>query len=197
MNNQDLFPPDSQQALADKLNTQAKNFNRKFKFNEGWLKELTNTLLTLRQITQGLRKFAEGNPELFRPALEQELANTRELNTWAKNFKRKLDSKEDWVKETMKKLGIKDEYFNKIYHDLIDNPHTSYSIKNASYSPEDLARKYKSNDILGGYDQLLLANAKFKPIYELLKKVFPMEGIPDRSRVSDPPRYGSSKNTEA
>jgi hypothetical protein len=166
MNNQDLFPPDSQQALADKLNTQAKNFNRKFKFNEGWLKELTNTLLTLRQITQGLRKFAEGNPELFRPALEQELANTRELNTWAKKFKRKLDFNEDWVKGAMNKIGVEEEDFNKIYQDFLDNPHASYSIKNASYSPEDLARKYKSNDILGGYDQLLLANAKFKPIYE-------------------------------
>ena len=197
MNNQDLFPPDSQQALADKLNTWAKNANRKSKFNEYWLKELTNTLLTLRQITQGLRKFAEGNPELFRPALQQELANTRELNTWAKNFKRKLDSNEDWVKETMKQLGIKEEHFNKAYQDLLDNPHASYSIKNASYSPGDLARQYKSNDILVGYDQLLLANAKFKPIYELLKEVFPMEGIPNRSRVSDPPRYGSSENTEA
>jgi hypothetical protein len=197
MNNHDLFSPDSQQALADKLNTWAKNSNRKSKFNEYWLKELTNTLLTLRQIAQGLRKFAKGNPELFRPALQQELANTRELNTWAKNFKRKLDSNEDWGKETMKQLGIEEEYFNKIYQDFLDNPHASYSIKNASYSPGDLARQYKSNDILVGYDQLLLANAKFKPIYELLKEVFPMEGIPDRSRVSDPPRYGSYENTEA
>lgn len=195
--NPDLFPPDSHQTLDNRLNTQAETFNRKFKFNEDWLKELTNTQLTLRQITQGLRKFAEGNPELFRPALQQELANTRELHTWAKNFKRKLDSNEDWVKEVMNQLGVEEQHFNKNYQEFLDNPQASYSIKNARYSPGDLAQQYKPNKILSSYDELFLANAKFKPIYERLKEVFPVEGIPDRSRVSDPPRYGSYENTEA
>ena len=196
-NNRDLFPPDSQQALANRLNTQAKDFNREFKFNEDWLKELTNTLLTLGQIKEGLKTFAEINPELFRPALQQELANTRKLNTWADEFKRKLDSNEDWVKEVMNQLGVEEEHFNKTYQEFLGNRQASYSIKYASYSPEVLAQRYEPNNILPSYDELLLANAKFKPIYERLKEFFPVEGIPDRSRVSDPPRYGSDENKDA
>jgi hypothetical protein len=109
-------------------------------------------------------KYIKDSNELF----EQEAKIAKELFEWTKTFTKRFDVCEDWVQAGMKQqLGIGPENFHES-HQQLNNFIESPKLAENTIVPPDTQT----------YKELLIVNAKFKAIRELLNDGIPIEYTP-------------------
>jgi len=139
----------------------------------------------LKGINRKFKEHIEKNPLSFLPDLKQALVDARNRASWENKFQKHFDINEDWVKDSLKRLGIDSDNFKNGFEMLSANEsEISNDVVMSEERPmDDIIESYKAgakaHEIVSTYEQFMRGKVGLDSIHSQLRDGIPVDNRPN------------------